>query len=55
MPQLKAAYDSQDAIPEAHRALYVEHEGTFVLAAEGVEDVGGLKSSLDRLKSEKKQ
>jgi hypothetical protein len=43
------------AIPDAHCALYVEHQGKFVLDAEGVEDVGGLKSALDRLKTEKKQ
>ena len=54
MPQLKAVYDSKDAVPEAQRDLYVEHEGKFVLDAEGVQDVGGLKSALDRLKAERK-
>ena len=53
MPQLKAVYDSKDAVPEAQRDLYVEHEGKFVLDAEGVQDVGGLKSALDRLKAER--
>lgn len=45
---LKAFYASQDEIPDSLREHYVEKDGKFVLDAEGVEDVTGLKRSLER-------
>ena len=51
--------EEYDALPEAARAYYVEKDGKFILDAEGVEDVSGLKNALtavrDELKSAKKQ
>lgn len=45
---LKASYATQAEIPEPLREHYVEKDGKFVLDAEGVEDVTGLKRSLER-------
>lgn len=45
---LKAFYATQAEIPESQREFYVEKDGKFVLDAEGVEDVTGLKRSLER-------
>ncbi|MBZ5499530.1 MAG: hypothetical protein LAP85_24285 [Acidobacteriia bacterium] len=51
--------EEHDALPEALREYYVEKDGKFVLDAEGVEDVSGLKNALtavrDELKTAKKQ
>lgn len=44
---LKAVVASLDEVPEPHRALYVQKNGKYVLDAEGVEDVSGLKSALE--------
>src|SRR5262245_21998910 len=44
----KYQVDSLDDVPEADRALYVEKDGKFVLDVEGLEDVSGLKSALQR-------
>jgi hypothetical protein len=52
---LKAQYPSEQDIPEAHRPFYVARDGAFVLDAEGVEDVSGLKSALERLKAERRE
>jgi len=45
---LKAVVDSLDGVPEPLRAAYIEKDGKFVLDAEGVEDVTGLKSALQK-------
>lgn len=46
--KLKAVVDKLDDIDEKHRDLYVQREdGKFVLDAEGVEDVSGLRASLE--------
>jgi hypothetical protein len=51
--------EEYDALPEASRQYYVEKDGKFLLDAEGVEDVSGLKNALtavrDELKTAKKQ
>jgi hypothetical protein len=51
MPKLKAVLESLDGVDESLRGLYVEREdGKFQLDADGVEDVSGLKSALERVK-----
>lgn len=48
---LKAVLASKadvDALPETLRGLYRESNGKFVLDAEGVEDVTGLRTALDK-------
>ena len=45
---LKAILETLDEVPEALRAFYVERDGKFVLDADGVEDVTGLKSALEK-------
>lgn len=50
---LKAFYATQTEIPEALREHYVERDGKWVLDAEGVEDVTGLKRALERERAEK--
>lgn len=52
MPKLKAVVAKLEEVPEALRELYTEQDGRFVLDAEGVEDVGGLKSALQKQKDE---
>lgn len=51
--------EEHDALPEALREYYAEKDGKFILDAEGVEDVSGLKNALtavrDELKTAKKQ
>lgn len=52
---LPAYVDTLDALPEAVRAFYVETEdGRWRLDAEGVEDVSGLKSALEKERAERK-
>ncbi|WPZ36256.1 hypothetical protein T8K17_08910 [Thalassobaculum sp. OXR-137] len=52
---LPAYVDNLDALPEAVRAHYVETEdGRWRLDAEGVEDVSGLKSALEKERAERK-
>ncbi|MDB5733120.1 MAG: hypothetical protein JWQ03_3015 [Variovorax sp.] len=54
---LKAVYDTEDAIPEAHRDLYVAKDGKHVLEVEGIEThpaTTALKNALDRVKVEKR-
>lgn len=49
MAKLSAFVKSLDAVPENLRELYVEQEdGRFKLDADGVEDIGGLKSALQK-------
>lgn len=49
MPKLKAVLDTLDGLPDAQKGLYEEGEdGKFHLSAEGIEDVGGLKSALEK-------
>ncbi len=55
MPKLAAVVESLDAVPESFRELYVESEGKYRLDAEGVEDVSGLKSTLEKLKRDAKE
>lgn len=43
---LKLIVDSLDGIPEALHGEYTEKDGKFVLAVDGMEDTGGLKSAL---------
>ena len=51
MPKLKAVLDSLDGMDETLTSLYVQREdGKFQLDADGVEDVTGLKSALERVK-----
>lgn len=45
---LELVYESQDAIPEAVKSMYVEHEGKFRLDVNGIEDTRGLKSALEK-------
>lgn len=53
--KLKAVLDTLDGLPEAQKDLYDEGEdGKFHLLAEGVEDVGGLKSALDKERKARK-
>lgn len=51
---LKAIVASLDEVPEPLREFYTARDGKFVLDAEGVEDVSGLKRSLERERAEKK-
>lgn len=52
---LPAYVDNLDALPEAVRAYYVETEDDrWRLDAEGVEDVSGLKSALEKERAERK-
>lgn len=55
MAKLAAVVDSIDTVPENLRDLYVEADGKFRLDAEGVEDVSGLKSTLEKLKRDAKE
>lgn len=55
MAKLAAVVDSIDAVPENLRDFYVEADGKFRLDAEGVEDVSGLKSTLEKLKRDAKE
>lgn len=43
---LKLMIDSLDGVDEALRPLYVEKDGKFALAVDGVEDTSGLKNAL---------
>ncbi|UUX51799.1 hypothetical protein NUH88_08870 [Nisaea acidiphila] len=53
---LPAVTESLDAVPEAARAFYIETgEGGFRLDAEGVEDVSGLKSALEKERAARKE
>jgi hypothetical protein len=53
---LKAVVESLDAVPEIHRTLYIQtDDGKFKLDAEGVEDVSGLKSALEKERAERRQ
>ncbi len=54
---LKAVLTKEEhgALPEAMRQYYVEKDGKFMLDAEGVEDVTGLKSALAAVREEAKQ
>lgn len=52
---LKAVLDTLDGVPTALHEFYTERDGKFYLDAEGVEDVSGLKSALERLKAEAKK
>lgn len=48
MARLKAVVGSLDEIQEDLRSLYREENGKFLLDADGVEDVTGLKTALER-------
>lgn len=52
---LKAILETLDGVPEALHEFYVQKDGKYVLDAEGVEDVKGLKSALQREKAERKK
>lgn len=53
---LKAVVESLEAVPEQFRTLYVANgEGKFKLDAEGVEDVSGLKSALEKEREQRRQ
>lgn len=45
---LKLTLDTLDGVDEAIKPLYVEHEGKFKLAVDGLEDTSGLKSALEK-------
>ena len=45
---LKMALDTLDGLDEHIKPLYVEHEGKFKLAVDGLEDTSGLKSALEK-------
>lgn len=54
--KLKAILDTLDGLPDAQKELYDEGaDGKFHLLAEGVEDVGGLKSALDKERKARKE
>lgn len=56
MPKLKAVLSTLDGLPEAQKDLYEEgDDGKFHLSAEGVEDVGGLKSALEKERKGRKE
>lgn len=55
MAKIAAVVETLDDVPENLRELYVEADGKFRLDAEGVEDVSGLKSTLEKLKRESKE
>lgn len=48
---LKLTLDSLDGLDEGVRGLYTEKDGKFRLDVEGVEDVTGLKSALEKERS----
>ena len=48
---LKLIVDSLDGLDEGVRGLYTEQDGKFRLDVEGVEDVTGLKSALEKERS----
>ncbi|WP_193173440.1 hypothetical protein [Nisaea nitritireducens] len=53
---LPAETDSLDAVPEAARAFYVEtDDGRYRLDADGVEDVSGLKSALEKERAARRE
>ena len=53
---LPAETDSLDAVPEAVRAFYVAtDEGRYRLDADGVEDVSGLKSALEKERAARRE
>lgn len=52
MAKLKAVLDSLEGLDEGLHDLYVEKDGKFHLDADGVQDVSGLRKSLERLKKE---
>ena len=55
MPKLKAVLSTLDGLPDAQKELYEEgDDGKFHLSAEGVEDVGGLKSALEKERRDRK-
>lgn len=45
---LPVSVETLEEIPETVRPFYKEHEGKFLLKADGVEDVSGLKNALKR-------
>ena len=45
---LKLTLDSLDGVDEAIKSLYVEQDGKFKLAVDGLEDTSGLKSALEK-------
>ena len=45
---LKLTLDNLDGVDEAIKALYVEQDGKFKLAVDGLEDTSGLKSALEK-------
>lgn len=45
---LKLTLDTLDGVDEAIKPLYVEHDGKFKLAIDGLEDTSGLKSALEK-------
>lgn len=47
---LQLVVDSLDSVPEPVRAMYAEVDGKFRLQVEGVEDVKGLKTTLEKYK-----
>lgn len=48
MAKLEAVLDSLDTVPEPLREFYVEQDGKYRLDANGVEDVTGLKTALEK-------
>mgnify|MGYP003669241736 CR=1 FL=1 len=53
---LPAESETLDTVPEAARAFYVETgDGRFRLDAEGVEDVSGLKSALEKERAARRE
>jgi hypothetical protein len=45
---LALTVDAIDSVPEAQRALYVEKEGKYHLDVDGLPDVSGLKTALEK-------
>ena len=45
---LKLTLDSLDGLDEAIKAFYVERDGKYTLAVDGLEDTSGLKSALEK-------
>lgn len=45
---LKLTLDNLDGVDEAIKAYYVEQDGKFKLAVDGLEDTSGLKSALEK-------
>lgn len=52
---LKFSVDSLDDVTEAHRGLYAEKDGKFVLSVEGLEDNSGLKKALETERETRKK